>query len=110
MDFELLLLPGELGLSKLVCEKVEVQGVDPLRHPPSVVVSARTSQFEGPPFLSPHTPTEEQFHQLEEFLVITSGKKVSVFREKPCIDEGQDLRNFRKEGWRDGWKLEVFEV
>ena len=63
-----------------------------------------------PPFLPPHTTAKEQLRQLEELLVVTTGKEVLIFREKPYINESQDPRNIRKKGGMDRWELEILEV
>ena len=73
-----------------------------------MVVCSRTGGLVVPPFLPPHTIAKEQLHQLEELFVVTTGKEVLVFREKPCIDESQDPRNIRKKGGRDSWELESY--
>ena len=106
----LFLLPGELRLVQLVGKKGELQDVDRLRHPASMVVGTRAGEFVEPPLLPPHTPTKEQLRQLEELLVVASGKEVLVLRKEPQINEGQDLRNVRKEGGRDRWELEIIKV
>ena len=69
-------------------EQGELEDVDCLRHPPGMVVCARTGDQKGPSFLPLNTAPKEELRKFKELLVVTAGKKVCILRKKSVINEG----------------------